>query len=262
MDWPRDFIGQVIQDDCFYVMEQIPPNSIDLIVTSPPYNVGMAYETVLPWPRYFGFLHDFIYLCKRCLRDGGVLAVNLPKEIKLRKEQINTLHRRVVRMASRFEFMCEEAGLLPRESIVWAKGSREGEPYSHISATGSDNNLYIRSTCEIITLHSKNRYFYDGGTGRRGREAVPFTDETKDVWWLRPKSSRKHPRPFPVEIPDRLIRMFTLTRKHRPIVLDPFAGIGTTGLAAKDLGRDYILIERYGDYCKVARNLIDRRRRR
>lgn len=259
MKYPDDFINKVICGDCLEVMKEIPDGAVDLVVTSPPYNVGEPHDVKQPWPWYFSFLESFCAETKRIMKSGAVLAVNLPKEVKLPKCDIELLGSRVVRLAERFDSIAESMGLLPRENIVWVKGYTEGAVFSHVSATGSDNNIYIRSTCEIITLHSKDRYYVDGGTGRRGKDAVPFTDETKDVWWIQPTSLKGHSCPFPISIPDRVIRMFTLDRKYSPIVLDPFLGSGTTAVAAKQLGRHYIGIEINPDYCKIAEDRLRQR---
>jgi site-specific DNA-methyltransferase (adenine-specific) len=254
----REDAGVIYCADCLSILPKIPAGAIDLIVTSPPYNVRMEYESELEWPVYFDFLSAATKSMAMALRDGGILAVNLPKDVKLTKNDIARDRVRVVRIAERFDTICEnDLGLLPRENIIWIKSNVEGQVYSHVSATGSDNNLYIRSVCEVITLHSKARYYCDGGTGRRGKEAVPFTDETKDIWWIMPERSNGHPCPFPILIPHRLINMFTIPRKQERIVLDPFIGGGTTALAAKQLKRKFIGIERREDYCRIA---VDRLR--
>jgi site-specific DNA-methyltransferase (adenine-specific) len=229
-------------------------SGIDLVVTSPPYNVGMGYASyldALSWSDYYAMLEMVARLCLVALRDGGIMAVNLPKEVRLRREHPDFQSRRVEKVGEKFDLMCEQIGFLPREAIVWVKGSLEN-PLSTTFAMGSDNNIYIRPTCELILLHSKARYYCDGGTGRRGRNDVPFLAETKDVWEIGGGRDAEHPATFPAEIPSRLIRMFTLGRKYTPVILDPFMGIGTTLKVAKDLGREAIGIELDEKYCEIA----------
>ena len=81
-------------------------------------------------------------------------------------------------------------------------------------------------------------------------------DYTKDVWMIPPVSSREHPAPFPQEIPTRLIRLFT--HGDHPVVLDPFCGIGTSLLAAKELGRDFIGIEKEPAYVTIAEKRLEK----
>ena len=256
-EYYRDSAGVIYCADCLEILPLLEPNSVDLVVTSPPYNVGMEYEIIRPWPEYYSDLKRFAFGAFYVLKDGGVLSAILPKDVKLKKDQIDRQGSRVERIAARFEMLCQdEIGYLPRESIVWAKSNNEGEALSYTYAMGSDNNIYIRPTCEIVTLNSKNRYYYDGGTGRRGSKDVPFLDETKDLWWIAPVRSRHHPCPYPEIIADRLIRMFTLNHKFIPVVLDPYMGIGTTAVAAKQLGRKFIGIEIEEKYCEIAKQRL------
>ena len=249
----QDSYITIYHGDCREILPLIPDKSIDLVLTSPPYNVGMEYEKVLGWPEYYSFMGEWINGSMAPLKDGGVLAINLPKEVKHTKEQIKKYGRRVEKIGERVDLMCGDLGYLPREAIVWAKGS-EGQPISSNYKMGSDNNIYIRAVCEFILLHSKGRYFYDGGTGRRGKAVVPFKDETKDVWWVPAGHGNGHPCPWPQEIPNRLIRMFTLTNKFQPTILDPFLGSGTTAYCAKKLNRKCIGIEIEERYCEIAAN--------
>lgn len=237
------------QGDAFQVMATLPAASVDLVVTSPPYNVGIDYGPLvndrLPWPEYYSWLTSLLASCLRLLRAGGVLALNVPKDVRLTTAEIEQTGRRVEKVSVQAEVLAERVGFLPREAIVWVKGREETGPIATTGIAGADNNIYLRPTCEMILLFSKDRYYYDNGTGRRGKQDVPFTEETKDVWWNVPARRTNHPAPFPVEIPDRLIRMFTVWRPDRPapVVLDPFMGCGTTGVAALKLQRAFIGIE-------------------
>jgi DNA modification methylase len=248
-------------DDAYVVMPTMSAGSIDLIVTSPRYNVGMDYGTVsdrTDWPTYYSEIRLLLEQAYRLLVDGGVLAINLPKEVRLHKEEIDGLGRRVEKIAMRVDLMCEEIGFLPREAIVWVKSSEANGPMATTYRMGADNNIYIRPTCEMILLHSKGRYWYDNGSGRRGKTDVPFLDETKDVWWNISPRDQHHPATFPIEIPDRLIRMFTNARNERrvPVIFDPFMGTGTSGVAAIQNGRDFIGCEIDPAYFSQARSRI------
>lgn len=248
----------VIQGDCLELMKSLPDGCVDAVITSPPYNVGMPYvgfHDDVPWPEYYKMLSGVAVAALGNLKDGGILAVNLPKEVRIRRDHPDFEFRRVEKVGEKFDLMCEPIGFKPRESIVWVKGGL-GNPISTTFAMGADNNIYVRPTCELICLHSKGRYFYDGGTGRRGRKDVPFLEETKDVWEIVPSRNNGHPATFPEEIPTRLIRMFTLNRKHEPVILDPFLGSGTTAVAAKKLGRHFLGFEISPEYCRIAEERI------
>lgn len=217
---------------------------------------GELVADLTDWGAYYKEMRAFLLEAKRLLKPGGVLAVNVPKEVRLRKDVIEATGRRVEKISVRIDLMCEEIGLLPRESIVWVKG--KNEPIATTTAMGADNNIYIRPVCEMILLHSKDRYHYDNGTGRRGSKDVPFLDETKDVWWNIPAHRREHPAPFPIEIPRRLIQMFTCLKEGQPppIIFDPFMGSGTTLVAARELGRKSIGIDISRKYCEIAKGKL------
>jgi site-specific DNA-methyltransferase (adenine-specific) len=249
----QDEYATIYNADCRDILPLL--TDIDLVLTSPPYNVGMEYEEIIPWQDYYLFMKQWLSDSLLCLKDGGVLAVNLPKEVKNKTWQIEKYGRRVEKIGERVDLMCEDIGFLPREAIIWAKGN-EGEPIASSYKMGADNNIYMRTTCEMILMHSKNRYHYDGGTGQRGKDVVPWLEETKDIWWINSSRRNGHPCPWPREIPHRLISMFTIPRKHIPVVVDPFMGSGETLVVAKGLKRKCIGIEKELKYCRMAANQL------
>jgi site-specific DNA-methyltransferase (adenine-specific) len=153
-----DLINTVLAGDCLDILPSFPASCVDLVVTSPPYNVGLDYGLLVddrrPWAEYYEWLEQVLASLYRVLKSGGVLALNVPKEVKLPHDQIETEGQRVQKIATLADGMCARLGYLPRESIVWVKGN-EGMPISSTSKTGSDNNIYLRSVAEMILLYSK-----------------------------------------------------------------------------------------------------------
>lgn len=246
----------------------VPDNSIDLIATSPPYNCRKDYPggDEWGWGEYYSFMIDIIQQLYNKLRPGGVLALNVPAVIrwqathkfadtwndyqpgyKTHRNGANVEGKgRIEPLGFRLFAAMENAGFLMREPIVWVKGSDDNAICSDYRM-GSDNNPYLRPCHESILLGSKAQWHHRGGTGRRGDEAVPFMDYTKDVWHITPVSDPHHPAVFPEEIPLRLMRLFIHTRDA--VVLDPFMGSGTTVGIAKKLGYKAIGIDSSEAYC-------------
>lgn len=280
-------INQVLCGDCLEVMKDFPDESIDLIITSPPYNVGKNYATTdeLPWSDWYKLIEDFLVESLRLLRRGGTIAVNVLKEARWQRNHKYAdswsdydpkyeTHRgskrvkgkgRIEPISYRVHSIMETLGFKMREGIIWVKGVESNNdilPISYGYEMGCDSDPYLRGCCEIILLASKGRWFHDGGTGRRGRDAVPYDEFTKDVWVFSGLSNKQHPAIFPEELPKRLIQLF-IHRKNTqnlptPIILDPFVGLGTTCVVAQKLEYNWIGIDRNPDYVDLAKQRIMR----
>jgi DNA modification methylase len=262
--------------DCLEVMKLMPSCSIDLVVTSPPYNCRKEYgeyKDQLAWDSYYHWMSQVITECYRLLVDGGVLAVVVPDVVKWQREHAfaDSWHDfdptyknrfdgvahlgkgRIEPLGFRIRGIMEAVDPHLREHVIWVKGS-EGNAVAGGYQIGCDSDPFLRATHETIYLGSKSRWFHRGGTGRRGLDAMPYLDYCKDVWFIPPISNSQHPAPFPVEIPLRLIRLFT----HAPdaVIFDPFTGSGTTGVAALIEGKRFIGIEQDADFIAVARERL------
>jgi DNA modification methylase len=266
---------EIINGDCLVEMPKLIERGVgaDLIVTSPPYNCRKQYgddNDQVSWLDYYAFMERFLDCCYALLREGGTLAINVPGVIRWQAEHAHAdswsdydptykTHRngekglgkgRIEPLGFNLFAMMRARDAHMREPIIWVKGS-EGNAISSDYRMGCDSDPYMRPAHEMILLGSKGRWFHRGGTGRRGGEAVPFLDETKDVWFLPPVTDSAHPAPFPVELPLRLINLFTHAKDS--LVVDPFCGTGTTGVACTMATREFIGIERDEHFSHLAR---------
>lgn len=286
----KDWYDTIVCGDCLDVMAEVSKNIIDLIVTSPLYNVCKDYGVVddeMPWSDWYEFIRRFVEECHRILRPGGVLALNVLKEARWQRDhkfahtwsdydpdyvthrgtQRNVLGKgRVEPVFNQVYDIIKDVGFKMRESIVWVKGNLDDNGEIQAVSTnyqmGCDSDPYLRGTAEMIILGSKERWYHDGGTGRRGAEAMPFELFTKDVWVIPSIGGSQHPAPFPEEIPVRLIRLFihraNTQNLPEPIVADFYMGLGTTAVAALKLGCHFYGCDISPEYVKLANERVEK----
>lgn len=230
----------------------IADNSVALVVTSPPYFAGKAYEEALgeggipnDYAEYLQMLRDVFAECVRKLEPGGRIAVN-----------VANLGRKPYRsLSSDIIVIFEELGLLLRGEIIWQKGKGAGGSCAWGSFQRPGNPV-LRDVTERIIVASKGRFDRAVDARRRATEGRPhegsitvddFLESTLDVWEFAPESAKRvnHPAPYPVELPLRLINLYTYAGD---LVLDPFMGVGSTAIAAQRSGRHYIGFDTDADY--------------
>ncbi|HEY5981874.1 MAG TPA: site-specific DNA-methyltransferase [Anaerolineales bacterium] len=229
-------------------MSELPDSSIHLMVTSPPYNVGKDYDADLSLDEYLAFLKRVWREVLRVLVPGGRACINVAN---LGRKPYIPLHAYMVRDLLELNF-------LMRGEIIWDKGASS----SASTAWGSwqsASNPTLRDGHEYILVFSKGNFRRDRLEGRKDTITKDeFLQFTKSVWAFPAESARKigHPAPFPLELPYRLIQLYTFEGE---IVLDPFMGSGQTALAAIKSHRHFVGYETNRDYVGLAEERIGRK---
>ncbi len=227
-------------------MEELPDNSVHLMVTSPPYNVGKDYDRDLTLDEYLSFLKRVWSEVYRVLVPGGRACVNVAN---LGRKPYIPLHAYIVRDMI-------ELGFLMRGEIIWNKGSSAGSSTAWGSWLSAANPT-LRDVHEYILVFSKGSFTRKNPRRRKSTiTREEFLEYTKSVWTFAAESAQRvgHPAPFPVELPLRLIKLYTFEGE---VVLDPFMGSGQTAIAAIAAGRHYVGYDVNAQYVKLARRRIE-----
>ena len=223
-------------------MDEYPDSIASLVVTSPPYNVGKEYENDLSETEYLEFLELVFRECYRVLRDGGRICVNVAG---IGRSPYIPLHHMIGNILSKI-------GFLMRCEIIWDKGASVGVSTAWGSWC-SPSNPSLRDVHEYILVFSKNQ-FKSENIGDSTISKDDFLEYTKSIWQFGTANTSLHPAPFPVELPKRLIELYT---GKNEIVLDPFMGSGTTAVAAKMLNRHWLGYEIRKDYISIANKRVE-----
>ena len=256
-DQPREkeveYVENLIEDDVLNRifthtsedMAELPDNSIHLMVTSPPYNVGKEYDQDLSLPEYKDMLGRVWEEVLRVLVTGGRACINVAN---LGRKPYIPLHATII------ETM-QALGFLMRGEIIWNKAASS----SASTAWGSwlsASNPTLRDVHEYILVFSKDTYRRNPPEKRENTiDKEQFLEYTKSVWTFPAVSAKKigHPAPFPEELPARLIQLFSFAGE---IILDPFMGSGQTAIAALNNGRNFVGYEIDPNYVRLAKTRV------
>lgn len=254
-------------------MSHLPDNSVALVVTSPPYFVGKEYELAVTsdgerdddripttYLDFLALLREVFAECTRVLEPGGRIAVNVAN---LGRKPYRSLSADVIGILQ------DDLGLLLRGEVIWQKGKTSSGSCAWGSFAKAGNPV-LRDVTERVIIASKGRFDRAIPVAERKRRDFPwnstipndeFVDVTKDVWEIDPASATRigHPAPFPVDLPLRLIDLYTY---EGDIVLDPFVGSGSTLVAATRRGRVGVGYDLDPDYVELAEHRMDAERQR
>jgi site-specific DNA-methyltransferase (adenine-specific) len=243
-DFPLEFENKIILGSSEN-MKEIPDNSLHLMVTSPPYNVTKEYDENLSLKEYLQLLQHVFSQTYRVLVNGGRACVNVA----------NLGRRPYLPLSDFISQIMIEIGFQMRGEIIWNKGAGAGVSMAWGSWQSASNPV-LRDVHEYILVFSKgsfNRQKTENKENTISKEQ--FMEWTKSVWTMNPESAKKvgHPAPFPIELPYRLIQLYTF---KGDVILDPFMGSGTTAIAALKSERKYIGYDNDPAYIKLAEERI------
>jgi len=262
----RDTVNRIFCQDCVAGMrERLPDGCVDVIVTSPPYNIGVAYDKHddnLPFDRYLDWMGELAAECRRVLKEDGSFFFNIGDRPS---DELRSL-RVAERVRQHFHL---------QNTIHWVKSIAAPDECVNMGHYKPVNSQRYLNNCHEYIFHFT-------GTGRVKLDklavGVPYQDKSNigrwksarqdcrdrgNTWYIPYETvtgAKLHPAAFPDRLPEMCIRLHGLSSDEPALVLDPFMGTGTTALAAHRLGCDYVGFELSEDYIDVARRRLHRLR--
>lgn len=232
--------NKIFNMDCILGMENhIPDNSVDLIVTSPPYNLGIEYDSYddnLPIDDYFRWCWAWLYQCYRVLKPDGRICLNHYLSCGTAEVRFAPL--------MKLNCMAEEIGFKHHGCAIW-----DDRTITKRTAWGSWLSArapYMNSPYEGVNVMYKDHWRKDA-EGESDILPKEFMEIASGVWKIQPCHEYDTIANFPVDLPRKCIRFFSYVGD---IVLDPFMGSGTTAVAAKQTRRRYLGFEISENYYK------------
>ena len=248
--------------DCGELLEEMPAESVDLIFTSPPYfNARPEYSEFEEYESYLLKLRQVIRKCHRVLSEGRFFVINI-SPVLLRRASRNQASKRIAVPFDLHRIFIEE-GYDFIDDIIWLKPEGAGWATGRGRRFAADRNplqyktvpvteyvlVYRKHTDLLIDWHIRNHP--DQEVVKASKIADGY--ERTNVWKINPVTNSKHPAAFPVELAEKVITYYSF---KGDVVLDPFAGSGTVGLAAASLDRRFVLFESNFNYIELMRKLI------
>ena len=237
----------VINDDIL-TTKKIPKSSIDLIITSPPYNIDISYNShndKMTYEDYLGFSSEWIKRCYNFSKDDGRFCLNIPLDKNKGGHQS---------VCADLTTIAKNIGWKYHSTIIWNEGniSRRTAWGSWLSASAP----YVIAPVEVIIILYKKNWKKTSGSRKNDINKQEFMEWTNGVWTFNGQSKKGaggHPAAYPAELPRRCIKLFSFIDD---VVLDPFVGSGSTLIAAHLSNRKGIGVDIDKGYCKIAKDRL------
>lgn len=239
------------------VLADLPPQSTDLVFTSPPYfNARIEYKDYEDYDAYLEAIREVIRACHRVMAEGRFFVMNVAP-ILLRRTSRSHASKRIavpfdmhaLFISEGFEFIDDIIWVKP-EGAGWATGrgrrfAADRNPLQYKAVPITENVLvYRKRTSRLIDWNIRKHPRPEDVTASRVEDGYDATN----LWKIKPRHTSKHPAVFPLELAERVVRYYSFAGD---VVLDPFAGIGTTGHAAASLGRKFVMVEAQKQYIQT-----------
>lgn len=243
--------GMAIINEDIFSTKNVVTSSIDLVITSPPYNVDIQYNSHNDrgsYAEYLEFSQRWMKRCYRWLKSDGRFCLNIPLDKNKGGQQS---------VGADLTTLAKKVGFSYHSTIIWNEGN-----ISRRTAWGSWKSAsapYVIAPVELIIVLYKNSWKKTSGSKESDITRDEFMQWTNGLWSFNgeKKSRIGHPAPFPVELPLRCMKLFSFIDDT---VLDPFMGSGSTLVAASQCRRDAVGIEIDPHYCGIARTRIENSR--
>ena len=261
MNKEEDFKNKIFCMDCVEGMKKyVPDKSVDVIITSPPYNIGVKYNSHkdnLPLDKYLDWMEEVAKECFRVLKDDGSFFFNIGDKPS---DELKTL-----KVAQRLNKLFRL-----QNTIHWIKSIAVPEENVNIGHYKPVNSRKFLNNCHEFIFHfTKNNDvgldklsigvpYQDKSNIRRWKNVKEDKRDRGNIWFIpykTVKETKMHPAMFPIKLPVMCIKLHGL-KKDKLIVLDPFLGSGSTAIASKILGCDYVGFEIDKEYCEIAKKLL------
>lgn len=230
-------------------MSIIPDNSLHLMITSPPYNVSKEYDEDLSLADYLEMLKKVFAETYRVLVNGGRACINVA----------NLGRKPYIPLSDYISQMMIDIGFNMRGEIIWNKAA-SASPSTAWGSWMSASNPILRDIHEYILIFSKGDYKRERNRNEKETKLnsvskEDFMEWTKSIWTFNAESARRvgHPAPFPIDLPYRIIQLYSF---KTDIILDPFMGSGTTGIAALKSDRKFVGFEISQEYIDLTNKRI------
>lgn len=246
----------LLQGNCAETLKKLPDESVNLVFTSPPYyNAKPEYSEYHTYEEYLSLLRTVIKECHRVLSEGRFFVINV-SPVLIRRASRNEASKRIAVPFDLHRLFIEE-GYEFVDDIHWVKPEGAGWALGRGRRFAADRNplqykpvpvteyilVYRKKTDKLIDWNIRNHHSKEDVFESK----IGDDYEKTNLWKINPSRYRKHPATFPYALAERVIKYYSF---KNDVVLDPFAGSGTTAKAAIDLGRKFVM-------CEISEQYID-----